>query len=69
MTGETLSAVAGRYARVFTGVTEGWVADSNLVRAEDVAAHVDAVLARGGWYEPADFYDEMAAVARRTAAD
>jgi NAD(P)-dependent dehydrogenase (short-subunit alcohol dehydrogenase family) len=41
---QLVSAVAGRYARVFLGLGEGWLADPlSEPTAEDVAAHLTAI--------------------------
>ena len=41
---EVYSAVAGRYARVFTAVTEGWLAPADLLpTAEDVLDHLTEI--------------------------
>lgn len=56
------SAVMGRYARVLSGVIEGWVA-SGLPRAEDVAANWRQICEAVGLSEPLSVYDEAAQVA------
>jgi NAD(P)-dependent dehydrogenase (short-subunit alcohol dehydrogenase family) len=44
VSGEAFSCVAGRFARVFFGVTDGWVAPSvEDLTAEDLAAHLDEI--------------------------
>jgi NAD(P)-dependent dehydrogenase (short-subunit alcohol dehydrogenase family) len=65
VSGEAFSCVAGRYARVFLGVTEGWIAPRiEDVTAEVLAAHLDDVrdLRR------IDVPDSMAAVFELVAA-
>ncbi len=43
-TGEAFSAVHGRYARVFVGVADGWIApDEASIRAESIAAHMGEI--------------------------
>ncbi len=45
-TGEVFSANAGRYARVFTAVGDGWLApDIEAVTTEDLFDHLDQILA------------------------
>lgn len=48
VTGQMFSATAGRYARVFVGVGEGWLApDVESVDVDDIAAHWDSIEAHG----------------------
>ena len=59
-TGEAYSAAMGRYARVFQGVTDGWLApDVDAVTAEDIAEHFDEVGDLSSYTVPADLYDEI----------
>ena len=60
------SAVAGRYARVFIGVTDGWLADrATVATAEDVAAHFDQVCATDDYSIPLDTAAELDPVMHR----
>jgi NAD(P)-dependent dehydrogenase (short-subunit alcohol dehydrogenase family) len=50
VSGEAFSAGYGRYARVFTGVTNGWLSPgSECPTAEDVGAHLDEIEDRSGF--------------------
>ena len=62
-THRNFSACAGRYARVFTGCGEGWVADKGAT-AEDIAAHLDQITATDPYIVPGSLIDEMTDVAR-----
>jgi NAD(P)-dependent dehydrogenase (short-subunit alcohol dehydrogenase family) len=69
MSGETLSAVAGRYARVFVGVTEGWLADDPLgVTADDIAARLGEICEPGEYRVPTSLVDEYESIAARLGA-
>ena len=65
LTGEALSALGGRYARVFYGVTEGWFSPTDQpVSASDVAEHIDEITAIDGpFLVPEKIRDEYEAVA------
>jgi hypothetical protein len=66
LTGETFSAVAGRFARVIVGVTEGWLADDPLgITAEDVAEHLDEICDASTYHLPASLFDEYETLAAR----
>jgi NAD(P)-dependent dehydrogenase (short-subunit alcohol dehydrogenase family) len=58
---EVFSVGGGRVARVFTGLTPGWFAGKGATMTpEDVAAHLDRILATDGFVVPQGFADEMA---------
>ncbi|MGO4442925.1 SDR family NAD(P)-dependent oxidoreductase [Mycobacterium sp. 2YAF39] len=60
------SACAGRYARVFVGLGEGWLADSETEpTAEDILAHLDEVSATDKFIVPESIVDEVLAVCDR----
>lgn len=63
---QNFSACAGRFARVFVGLGEGWLApaDSNPT-ADDVAAHLPEVAATEPFTVPGSIYDEVFAVTER----
>jgi NAD(P)-dependent dehydrogenase (short-subunit alcohol dehydrogenase family) len=64
--GEAFSVGFGRFARVFVGEALGWVApDPDTVTAEDVAAHLDEIRDRDGYFVPQHIYDEVSAIAAR----
>jgi hypothetical protein len=61
-----ISAVAGRYARVFMGLGEGWVANgSGDATAEDVAAHIEEITATQPFEIPMSVADEIFIVLRQ----
>jgi NAD(P)-dependent dehydrogenase (short-subunit alcohol dehydrogenase family) len=58
-----ISAVAGRYARAFTGLGAGWIADrSSNVTAEDIRDHLSDVTGTDGFTVPLSVSDEIVAV-------
>jgi NAD(P)-dependent dehydrogenase (short-subunit alcohol dehydrogenase family) len=60
------SACAGRYARVFVGLGEGWLADAETEpTAEDILAHLDEVSATDKFIVPDSIVDEVLAVCDR----
>jgi len=60
------SACAGRFARVFVGLGEGWLAESEAaLTAEDVAAHLADVSATDPFTVPASIFDEVADICAR----
>jgi hypothetical protein len=60
------SACAGRFARVFVGLGEGWLPepDSNPT-ADDVAAHLSNVSATEPFTVPMSIFDEVLGVCER----
>jgi NAD(P)-dependent dehydrogenase (short-subunit alcohol dehydrogenase family) len=63
VTHQLVSAVAGRYARVFLGLGEGWLGDEPT--AEDVAEHVAEITATEPHSVPAAVADEIVAMLSR----
>ena len=64
--GEVYSIIGGRYARVFTAVTQGWFAGAGAVpEPEDLLAHFDEIRLQDGYLVPAQAMEEIAAVAPR----
>jgi NAD(P)-dependent dehydrogenase (short-subunit alcohol dehydrogenase family) len=60
------SAAAGRYARVFVGLSEGWLADAeSQPTAEDIEAHLEQVSATDRFIVPASIVDEVLEVCER----
>lgn len=60
------SAVAGRYARVFVGLSEGWLADAESEpTAEDIEAHLEQMSATDRFLVPASIVDEVLDVCAR----
>ncbi|OBF92233.1 short-chain dehydrogenase [Mycobacterium sp. 852002-51152_SCH6134967] len=63
---QNFSACAGRFARVFIGLSEGWLAPRNGdPTVEDIAGHLEAVAATEPFTVPGSIYDEVFAVTRR----
>jgi len=60
------SACAGRYARVFIGLGQGWLAEpGSQPTADDVAAHLAEVSATEPFSVPASIFDEVSGVCAR----
>jgi NAD(P)-dependent dehydrogenase (short-subunit alcohol dehydrogenase family) len=69
VTGEAFSAVGGRYARVFVGIAEGWLAeDAADVSAEAIRDHLDEIRDAGRFTVAAGSADEIDEVAARLDA-
>lgn len=65
-THESYSACAGRYARVFVGLGEGWLAaGADDPTAEDVGAQFERVAATEPFTVPGSIFDEVAGVCDR----
>ncbi|WP_297592192.1 SDR family NAD(P)-dependent oxidoreductase [Mycobacterium sp.] len=65
-THRTYSASAGRYARVFVGLTEGWLADAQgRPTAEDIEAHLEQMSSTEKFFVPASIVDEVLEVCER----
>jgi len=61
LTHEVFSVGGGRYGRIFLGLTPGWFAGKGAVPTpEEVAEHMDDVLATDGFAVPSSVADEMA---------
>jgi NAD(P)-dependent dehydrogenase (short-subunit alcohol dehydrogenase family) len=55
------AACAGRYARVFVGLSEGWLSPQDAVpTAEDILARIDAISATQTFTVPNSEFDEVA---------
>ncbi len=60
------SACAGRYARVFVGLSEGWLSDTDVEpTAEDIQAHLDQISATEKFIVPTSIVDEVLQVCDR----
>ncbi|OBG62729.1 MULTISPECIES: SDR family NAD(P)-dependent oxidoreductase [unclassified Mycobacterium] len=60
------SAAAGRYARVFVGLSEGWLADvESQPTAEDIRAHLEEISSTEKFLVPASIVDEVLEVCER----
>lgn len=66
VTHHNFSAVAGRYARVFVGLTDGWLADAeSRPTAEDIAAHLEQMSSTEEFIVPGSIVDEVLEVCER----
>jgi NAD(P)-dependent dehydrogenase (short-subunit alcohol dehydrogenase family) len=60
------SACAGRFARVFVGLGEGWLAEpGSSPIAEDIAAHLSEVSATEPFTVPASIFEEVFGICER----
>jgi NAD(P)-dependent dehydrogenase (short-subunit alcohol dehydrogenase family) len=60
------SAAAGRYARVFVGITHGWMAPlAHTPTPEEIEAHFEEIEDRASFEVPYFLPDELIAIARR----
>jgi NAD(P)-dependent dehydrogenase (short-subunit alcohol dehydrogenase family) len=65
-THQNYSACAGRFARVFVGLSEGWLAEAgSSPTADDVAAHLSEVSATEPFTVPGSIFDEVFGVCDR----
>ncbi|RAV10362.1 short-chain dehydrogenase [Mycolicibacterium sp. GF69] len=63
---QNFSACAGRFARVFIGLSEGWLAPRDAEpTADDIAEHLTDVAATEPFTIPGSIYDEVFAVTQR----
>ena len=63
---QNYSACAGRFARVFVGLGEGWLAPKGSnPSADDIAAHLPEVTLTEPFSVPSSIFDEVADVAVR----
>ena len=66
VTHRNYSACAGRFARAFVGLGEGWVAErGTFPSADDIAAHIDEISATTPFTVPTSIYDEVFGVCER----
>ncbi len=60
------SASAGRYARVFVGLGEGWLADAESEpTAEDIEVHLEQISSTAKFFVPTSIVDEVLDVCER----
>ena len=65
-THQNYSAGAGRYARVFAGLADGWLAGrGSNPTADDIAAHLAQVSATESFIIPASIFDEVVGICSR----
>jgi len=63
---QNYSACGGRFARVFVGLGEGWLADPDTSpTADDIAAHLAEIAATEPFTVPGSIYEEVFAVSER----
>jgi NAD(P)-dependent dehydrogenase (short-subunit alcohol dehydrogenase family) len=68
VTGESFSGGGGRYARIFVGLTKGWMSEKDsFPTAEDIAAHLDEIEDRSSYSVPASIYEELRGLAEQIA--
>jgi hypothetical protein len=66
LTHHNFSACAGRFARVFVGLGEGWLAaPASNPTADDVAEHLSEASATEPFTVPMSIFDEVAGIAHR----
>ncbi|TVY03499.1 SDR family NAD(P)-dependent oxidoreductase [Mycolicibacterium porcinum] len=66
---QNFSACAGRFARVFIGLSEGWMAPADSTpSADDIAARLAEVAATEPFTIPGSIYDEVFEVTERLGA-
>jgi NAD(P)-dependent dehydrogenase (short-subunit alcohol dehydrogenase family) len=63
---QNFSACAGRFARVFVGLGEGWLADpGGALTVDDIATHFTEIAATQPFTVPGSIYEEVFAVTER----
>jgi hypothetical protein len=65
---QNYSACAGRYARVFVGLGDGWLPNRDAT-ADDIAAHFSEVSKTEPYTVPANIYEELFSVVGRLGVD
>ena len=67
VTHQNVSAAAGRYARAFMGLSEGWLADPAAPppSADDIAAHYEEIASTESFTVPMSAFDEIIEVCTR----
>jgi NAD(P)-dependent dehydrogenase (short-subunit alcohol dehydrogenase family) len=69
-THQNYSALAGRYGRVFIGLSEGWLAEKNVTAtADDIAEHFAQVSDTESYSIPDNIYEELFSVMGRLGID
>ncbi|MGO9155839.1 SDR family NAD(P)-dependent oxidoreductase [Mycobacterium sp.] len=67
---QNYSALAGRYARVFIGLGDGWLADTDLTAtADDIAEHFPQVAQTESHTIPNNIYEELFSAMGRLGID
>jgi NAD(P)-dependent dehydrogenase (short-subunit alcohol dehydrogenase family) len=63
---QNFSACAGRFARVFVGLGQGWLADPDIVpTADDIAARIGEIAVTQPFTVPGSIYDEVFSITER----
>jgi NAD(P)-dependent dehydrogenase (short-subunit alcohol dehydrogenase family) len=66
LTHHSFSACAGRFARVFVGLADGWVAGRDAhPDADDIATHLEEIVAAEPYSIPTSIFDEVFQVCER----
>lgn len=66
LTHHSFSACAGRFARVFVGLADGWVAEAGAMpTADDIAADLDHIASAEPYTIPSSIFDEVFQVCAR----
>jgi NAD(P)-dependent dehydrogenase (short-subunit alcohol dehydrogenase family) len=65
LTHHNFSACAGRFARVFVGLADGWVSNGREPTADDIAERIEHVAATDPYTVPTSIYDEVFSVCER----
>src|ERR1700756_3568312 len=66
LTHQNYSACAGRFARVFVGLGEGWLAEpDSQPTADDIVAHLSEVTATDPYTVPGSIFEEVFAICER----
>ena len=69
-THENYSACAGRYARVFVGLSDGWLPDTEATAtADDIATNFTRIEATESFTIPANIYEELFSVVGRLGVE
>jgi NAD(P)-dependent dehydrogenase (short-subunit alcohol dehydrogenase family) len=65
LTHHNFSACAGRFARAFAGLGEGWVADTPSPTVDDIAAHLEQIASPDPHVIPGSIIDEVLQVCQQ----
>jgi hypothetical protein len=66
VTHQNFSAGAGRFSRVFIGLSNGWLAEPGTrPEAEDIAERLDKISATEQFSVPESIFDEVAEICER----
>lgn len=68
LTHHNYSACAGRFARVFVGLADGWLAERGATpTADDIAANIETIAAISSHIVPTSIFDEVLQLCERLA--